>query len=615
MGLQLHLHLVDWAIIVGYCVFSLLVGLYYSRRASRCISEFFVAGESIPWWLAGISMVATTFASDTPLVVSGLVRKGGIYENWLWWNALLGSMLMVFFYAHLWRRAGLITDNEFNELRYEGTSASVLRGYGAVYGGIFQNCIILGWVFLAMVKICAALFDLSGLTAWGVAKTGIELEWGKLIIITLLVLMTLGDTALSGYWGVVMTDFVQFIFAMGGAIALAVISVVKAGGPSSIVAHLSSSSSGADPKVLHFIPDFKTAGTMALLTFGIQVGIQGWIGGAGGGYVAQRLFSTKTEKDAVLASIVFNFSHYVLRSWPWIMVGLASLVIFPFTTGEDSESFYPKMIVRYLPIGLRGLMVASLLAAFMSTVATQLNWGASYLISDLYKRFLVRNAPEPHYVNASRVATVIITAIAAFAAWQADNIQHIWVYLLTITALYGLLLLLRWYWWRINAWAEISAMIAAPILANGDQICKGLARLGLLSASAMESIQWFYSNDSQIYAIRLVFVLAVCTVIWIIVMYLTAPVSDRHLEDFYRKVRPGGWWGHIARQCPGIVVERSGSKWLGMIAGTICLGASMFGIGHVCLARPLTGLVCLAVAFVAGYVALSQVSPKPNMKR
>jgi SSS family solute:Na+ symporter len=614
-GISMHLQLADWLIIVGYCLFSLVVGLYYSRRASKNISEFFVAGESIPWWLAGTSMVATTFASDTPLVVSGLVRKGGIYENWLWWNALIGGMLTVFFYAHLWRRAGLITDNEFNEIRYEGVSASVLRGYGAVYGGVFTNCIILGWVMLAMVKICAALFDLSGLTAWGISLTGIHIEWGKLIIISILVLMTLGYTALSGYWGVVMTDFVQFIFAMGGAIALAVIAVRHVGGPSSMVAKLADPAAGNDPKVLHFVPDFQTAGRMALMTFAIQLGIQGWLGGQGGGYIAQRLFSTKTEKDAVLAAMWFNFAQYVLRSWPWILVGLASIIVFPRVAGEDSEMAYPRMIVTFLPVGLRGLMVASLLAAFMSTVATQLNWGASYLVSDLYKRFIVRHAPEHHYVNASRVATVIITIIGALAAWQAQNIAHIWVYLITITAGNAILGLMRWYWWRINAWAEISALIAGPLLANGNVICGGLARLGLLPAKLMGPIHSFYSNDSQSYAVRLVCILAACTVIWLIVTYLTRPVSDEHLEEFYRRVRPGGWWGHIAERCPDVVVERSGSKWLGMVAGSICLGTSMFGIGNLCLGRPLLGVAWLVVAVISGYVTLAQVSPSANRRR
>jgi len=609
----MRLHVVDWLIVVGYCLFSLIVGLYYSKRASRSISEFFVAGKSIPWWLAGTSMVATTFASDTPLVVSGLVRKGGIYENWLWWNALIGGMLMVFFYARLWRRAGLITDNEFNELRYEGRSASVLRGYGAVYGGLFTNCIILGWVMLAMVKICAALFDLSGVTAWATGLTGIHIEWGKLILLSVLVLMTLGYTALSGYWGVVMTDFVQFIFAMGGAIALAVISVWKVGGPASLVTRLSDPSSGVDPKVLHFVPDLKTAGHLALITFAVQIGIQGWLGGQGGGYLAQRLFSTRTEKDAVLAALWFNVAHYALRSWPWILVGLASIVFFPLSAGEDHEMAYPKMIVRFLPTGLRGLTVASLLAAFMSTVSTQLNWGASYLVSDLYKRFIVPHASERHYVSASRVATLLITAGGAFAAWQAENIAHVWIYLMTITAGGGILGLLRWYWWRINAWAEISVLISSPLLANGNLIVKGLLRLGMLPASVMEPVDWFYASDT--YAIRFVCILVVCTLIWIVVTHLTAPVSDEHLERFYRRVRPGGWWSHIARRCPDVVIEHPRRGWVGVVAGSVCLTACLFGVGNLCLARTLPGSLWLLTAMAAGYITLSRVSPKPSAVR
>lgn len=601
----MKLHYVDWSIIVGYCIFSFLVGVYFLKRASKNISEFFVAGSELSWWLAGTSMVATTFAADTPLVTSGLIRKGGIYENWLWWNALSGSMLMVFFYARLWRRAGLITDNEFNELRYEGRSASVLRGVFAVYGGILTNCIVMGWVILAMVKICAALFDLTAMTSAVTAFTGIDFEWGKLIVITVLVLMTLVYTALSGYWGVVMTDFVQFIFAMGGAIALAVVVVWKMGGPASMVAQISATPA-FDPKVFHFVPDLRTAGKLAIITFVVQIAIQGWMGGQGGGYIAQRLFSTRNENHAVLAALWFNFAHFVLRTWPWLIVGLASLVYFPLTPGEDNEMAYPKMIVAFLPVGLKGLMVASLLAAFMSTVSTQLNWGASYLVSDLYKRFMVKNAPDHHYVNASRMATIIITAGGAFAAWQSDNIRNVWIYLMTLGAGGGILGLLRWYWWRINAWSEISALIGSIVFANADLLCKGLAYMGWFPASWMGSVEWFYSPDT--YAIRFVAILVACTAVWLLVTYLTPPVSDEHLDAFYRRVRPGGWWTHIAVRCPDVVGDRAAAGWPAWFASVICLYAGLFGIGYLCTAQVLSGIGFLVVAALAGWYMLAQVS-------
>ncbi|MBI5095085.1 MAG: Na+:solute symporter [Candidatus Hydrogenedentes bacterium] len=601
----MHLALVDWIIIVGYCVFSLVVGLYYSKRASQDIGEFFVGGKEMSWWLAGTSMVATTFAADTPLVVSGLVRKGGIYENWLWWSTVTGGMVMVFFYAKLWRRAELITDNEFNELRYDGKAASALRGANAAYGAFITNCIVLGWVLLAMVKICAALFDLSALDAAGVSVTGIHFEWGKLIIISALVIMTLGYTALSGYWGVVMTDFVQFIFAMAGAIALAVIVVWKLGGPAEMV-HKVIAAPGVDPKVIHFVPDLRTAGKLALITFAVQIGLQGWLGGAGGGYIAQRLFSTRNEKHAVLSALWFNFAQFVLRSWPWVIVGLASLAYFPLVEGEDHELMYPKMIVEFLPTGLRGLMVASLLAAFMSTVSTQLNWGASYLVSDLYQRFIVRNASERHYVNAARWATLLIVAGGAFAAWQADNISHVWIYLMTLSAGGGILSLIRWYWWRVNAWSEITALGSSLIVANLNLIARPFAAAGTISAPFMSRIEWFYSSD--IYPIRLVFILVVCTSIWLAVTYLTPPVADERLDSFYRRVRPKGWWGPVALRCPEVVPDNFSGGWMGCLAGTVCIYSSLFGIGYLCLAQLLWGCLFMVIAGLSGWLTLAQVS-------
>ncbi len=608
----MHLYLADWLIIVGYLVFSLVVGLYYSKRASSSVSEFFVAGGSLPWWLVGTSMVATTFASDTPLVVSGLIRKGGIYENWLWWNAVVGGMLTVFFYSHLWQRAGLLTDNEFNELRYEGKSASILRGIGALYNGILVNCIILSWVFLAMVKICAALFDLSSLNQMGTQLTGIEMEWGKLILISALVLMTLGYTALSGYWGVVVTDFIQFIFAMSGAIALAVIAVGKLGGLSAMVEKVGTAP-GVSPKVFHIVPDLKTAGNLALITFAVQITVQGWLNGQGNGYIAQRLFSAKSERDAVLASLWFNLAQYCLRSWPWILVGLASLVFFPLTPGEDSEMAYPKMIVSLLPVGLRGLMVASLLAAFMSTVSTQLNWGASYLVSDLYRRFLARDRSEGHYINTARLATILITVLSAVAAWQSRNIAHVWIYLITIMSGNAVVGLLRWFWWRINAWAEIAALISGPVLANGDLFCRGLVAIGFLPASVMGPIQQFYQSDN--YPIRLVFILLVSTLTWVAVTYLTAPVSDAHLCRFYRRVRPGGWWSHVTRLCPDVKPDRAGQGWWGVLAGTICIVAGIFGVGYLCLAQPVKGIVWLGVTLLAGYFTMRVASRGDHRSR
>ena len=404
----MQLNFLDWSIVVASLVFSLLVGLYFTQRASRSLREFFTAEGSLPWWLVGTSMVATTFAADTPLVISGLVRKGGIYENWLWWSALMGGMMTVYFFAGLWRRAGLLTDVEFVELRYEGTSAAALRAFFAVYSGLLVNCIVMGWVTLAMSKIL-----------------NVMMGWDKVFSVAILVILTLVYTTLSGYWGVVVTDFFQFGLAMFGAIALMGIVFFQMGGPASMVEQVLAAP-GVEPKVLHFVPDFRTA-TNRILTFVVQVALLWWGGGQGGGYLAQRLFSAKDERHAAKAFLWFNIAHYVLRPWPWIVVGLASLVYFPLQAGEDPELAYPQMIARLMPGGLRGLMVASLFAAFMSTLSTQLNWGASYLVSDLYKRFLMRHASERHYVNASRVVMVLLMVLGALAAWKSESIATVWI--------------------------------------------------------------------------------------------------------------------------------------------------------------------------------------------
>ena len=591
----MQLHAIDWFFIVGYAVAAFGVGIYFSRRASQSTEEFFIAGRALPWWLAGTSMVATTFAADTPLAVSGLVRKGGIYENWLWWSSLMGGMLTVYFFARLWRRAGILTDAEFIELRYSGSSASALRGFYAVFYGVISNCISTGWVILAMTKICDVL-----------------LGWPKELSVAVLVLLALAYTALSGFWGVVMTDLIQFAMAMTGSVALAGIVLWQLGGPVGMVEQIAATP-GFDPKVFHLVPDWHTAGKLALITFVVQISLQWWGGGQGGGSLAQRLFSTRDERHATLSYLWYTTAHYILRPWPWIIVGLASIAYFPVTAGEDPELAFPRMIAHCLPVGLRGLTVASLLAAFMSTIDTQLNWGSSYLINDLYRRFLVRGASERHYVTASRFAMVIIVGCGALAAWQADNIAKVWIYLLTLTAGGGFLGLLRWYWWRVNAWAEISALSSSLVAANGGVLCRGLAFAGLIPSSWLAGIDWFYSSDT--YAIRLVFIIAVCTAVWVAVTFATAPVPLEHLGRFYRKVRPGGWWGPVAARHPDVEADRASAGWLGWLAGVVCVYSGLFGIGLLCLGRYGGGLGCLVVAVAAGRIMLTRtgsgVGPGP----
>ncbi len=591
----MQLNPLDWSIVIASLVFSLLIGLYFTKRASRSLREFFTAEGSLPWWLVGTSMVATTFAADTPLVVSGLVRKAGIYENWLWWSALMGGMLTVYFFAGLWRRAELITDVEFVELRYEGKSAAALRAFFAVYSGLLVNCIVMGWVTLAMSKIL-----------------NVMMGWDKVFSVAILVILTLVYTTLSGYWGVVVTDFFQFALAMFGAITLMVIVLIEMGGPGPMVEQVLAAP-GVEPKVLHFVPDFRTATNLAIITFVVQVSLLWWGGGQGGGYLAQRMFSAKDERHAAKAFLWFNIAHYVVRPWPWIVVGLASLVYFPLQAGEDPELAYPQMIAKLMPGGMRGLMVASLFAAFMSTLSTQLNWGASYLVSDLYKRFMAPAASERHYVNASRVLMLVLMLLGALAAWQSESIAKVWIYLMTIGAGGAFVGLLRWYWWRVNAWAEIGAMISSLIVANGNVFCKPLAWLGLISPQAVERIDWFYASDT--YAIRIIFIIGICTLIWIAVMYLTPPVSDAHLDRFYRRIRPGGWWGHIARKHPEIKAPSSRRLWIGWFAGTVCIYTGLFGTGYLCIGRYSSALVTLAVSAVSGWYMVNNMPREEEMPR
>jgi Na+/proline symporter len=497
-------------------------------------------------------------------------------------------MMTVFFFAHLWRRAGVITDVEFIELRYEGKPAAVLRGFMAVYGGILQNCITMGWVMLAMMKICDVM-----------------LGWDRWTSMAAMMALLVFYTTLSGYWGVVWTDFFQFGMAMFGCIALAVIVVYKMGGIESFVDQVQHAP-GFSPKILNFVPDFKTATQLVLLTFAVQMSIQWWGAGQGGGYIAQRLFSTSNEKEAALSALWFNFAHYVLRPWPWIIVGLASLVYFPDLSAADAEKAYPLMIREFLPVGLRGLMVASLMAAFMSTMETQLNWGASYLINDLYKRFLVRDASAKHYVTASRVSVLLLTALGALTAWQSETITGAWIYLTTLTAGAGMVGLLRWYWWRVNPWSEISALAGSFIIANGNIWVMPFRMLGVFPEDWGKSIDWLYSSDA--YAVRTIVIVGFCTVLWVAVTFLTSPVPDQHLERFFRRVRPGGWWGHIASACPDVARDRARYGCIGWLAGVISIYAGLFGIGYLCLARPVPGLIYLAVAAISGWYMVAKAA-------
>ena len=497
---------IDGVIIISYIFFALGLGIYYSKRAGRDINEFFVSGRNLPWWLAGTSMVATTFAADTPLAVTGLVVKDGIAGNWLWWNMVLSGMLATFLFSRLWRRAEIITDVELTELRYAGRSASLLRGFRALYIGLPINCITMGWVILAMQKIIVLTFDLP--------DTGTS----KVLVVLACMLIAGIYCALSGFWGVVITDLVQFGMAMIGSISLAVIAVVKIGGIGTLKTKLSEIH-GADHSILHFFPDF-SAGEMAILTFGVYLGVQWWAanGVDGSGYIAQRMFAAKDERNTLLATLWFNIAHYTLRPWPWILVALVSMVVYP--NLSDPEAGYPKLMLEYLPTGLLGLMLTAFLAAFMSTIDTHLNWGASYLVNDFYKRFFKPEADDRHYVVASRISVILIMLVAGVTSLFMNSIAGAWKFLIALNAGIGLVQILRWYWWRINAWSEIAAMVTSAVVS---------------------AIVFTLPQTKDNFAYQMLIIVPTSTLIWLVTTLVTCACFGRKVGRILSTC-PTKWW-------------------------------------------------------------------------
>ena len=552
---------IDWAVIVLYFVASLAVGLLYSRRASGSSDEFFLSGRSIPWWLAGTSMVATTFAADTPLAVTGLTVKYGIAGNWLWWSFVMSGILTVVFYAKLWRRAGVMTDAEFAEIRYSGRPAAFLRAFRACYLALAVNAIIIGWVTAAMVKIL-------GLTL-GVGKTE--------AIIALFVITGL-YSALSGLWGVIVTDFFQFVLAMTGCIVLAFFALGTVDGMSGLLATLHQRF--PDDAPLRVIPSLDSA-WMPALTFFVYLAVNWWASwypGAepgGGGYVAQRIMSTKNERHAILAALWFNIAHYALRPWPWIIVALVSMVKYPGLA--DPETGYVKVMVDVLPPFWRGFLLAAFFAAYMSTLSTQLNWGASYLVNDVYRRFWMRGQSERHYANAGRVATLVMMVVSGVVTYYIGSVEGAWKFLLALGAGTGLVYLLRWYWWRINAWSEVSAMATAFVVSLAAQAA-GLS-----------------ADDPRGFAWLLLVTTAATTVVWLAVTYSTAPEPPDTLRAFYARAHPGGPGWRAVSATADADAEIGGGllKWA---VGCVVVYLGLFGIGAFVLGRVWQGAVALVIA-------------------
>jgi Na+/proline symporter len=567
----MHLELSDWLVIALYFVVSAAIGLAYTRRAGRSLADYFVSGRSLPWWLAGTSMVATTFAADTPLAVAGLVAKYGVAGNWLWWNGAFSGGLTVFFFSRLWRRAGVLTDVEFAELRYGGRPAAVLRGFRAIYLALPINLIIMGWVTRAMVTILQITLDVN--------------PW---VAALLIFGVTAAYSVLSGLWGVIVTDAFQFLFAMGGSILLAVIAVQSVGGLDVLVAR-TAQHYGSTEAAFGIIPPTDQA-WLPLSTLLIFLAVQWWAAWypgqepGGGGYVVQRILSAKDERHGLLATLWFTIAHYAVRPWPWILVGFVAALQYPGLA--NPEEGYVRVMVDVLPSPYKGLLLAAFAAAYMSTISTHLNWGASYLVNDVYLRFLRPEAGQQAQIVASRVATVILMVCSLVVMSFLSSVEQGWKILIGLGAGTGLVFILRWYWWRVNAWSEISAMTAS-----------------FITSIALGALGYDLGNPgSPSYAQTMLVTVGVTSVVWLAVTLLTPPESDATLERFYRRVRPGGpGWRRVAQRLgfPDDRIPGGALSWVNWVAGLASVYTAVFALGAMLTGSPGRGLLYGAASIVS----------------
>ena len=542
--------LFDWIVVVVYLVGSMAVGLALAKRGSGSMVEFFVGGRSVPWWLAATSMAATTFNVDTPLYVAGLVARGGVAANWEWWSFGFAHVLLAVLIARLWRRAAVLTDAELTELRYSGRPAALLRGTRAFLFAVPLNCLGIGYGMLAMRKVIVALGFLDGLT-W---LPGDPQLWAVVAV----VVITLAYTTVSGLWGVIATDFIQYILAMAGAFVVSWYAVHEVGGLHALTTTLRDAGQGARLQLVPTGPD----AMLPLGTFLGYIGIQWWAfkNSDGGGMFVQRLSATANEREATKAAHAFNILNYVVRTWPWVLVGLAALVILPGLS--DPELAYPMLMLRYLPSGMLGLVFASLLAAFMSTVSTQVNWGASYVVHDLYGRF-AGVSDERKLLRAARWTSIGITVLAAALSFAMDSVGQMFRLLVLVGTGTGALLLLRWFWWRINAWAEITAMVAGMVLA-------GLAS----SVPELKGLP---------FGTKLAFTTFGAMACWLPVLFLTRPEADATLDAFYARTRPPGAWGPVRARTGLTAADSLGrAAWQWLLWVGVVLGGTL-GVGWVLL--------------------------------
>lgn len=595
----MHLSALDWIIAILAVAVCFVPALFFAKRSSRNTSEFFASGRSVPWWLAGLSMVATTFSSDTPNLVTDIVRRNGVAGNWVWWAFVLTGVATVFFYARLWRRSGVLTDLEFYEIRYSGTAASAVRGFRAVYLGLLFNCLIMATVNLAACKIAGILFGME--------------RWQTLAFVGLL---NVAFAAHSGLWGVLVIDMIQFFIKMTAVVAAAYFALKHpaVGGLDGLISQLSTMKGPDGINYLNVLPDFTNNWDMAVAVFIIPIAVQWWsvwYPGAepgGGSYIAQRMLASKSEKDALGAVLFFNVAHYVLRPWPWILVGLASILVYPQLS--DIQTAFPNLdpkllghdiaypaMLKFLPVGFVGLMVGGLVAANSSTILTHLNWGASYLVHDFYRRFIKRDGEERHYVFMGRVVTVILFFLSSGLVFVLDTAKDAFDIILQVGAGTGLLYLVRWFWWRINAWCEVVAMISSFVI---SVLFIVLEKQGVYTGSV---------------ATKLILTIAVTTICWVLAAYL-APQTDRQtLIEFYRKVRPTGPGWEPIRQAANIskadavqAGDNIPQALLGWVAGCTVIWSSLFTVGNILYGRTSMALLLGAVFVVSGLVLLNIIN-------
>ena len=590
----MHLHAIDWVIVALSLLVCFVPALFFGKRAGRNTSEFFVSGRAVPWWLAGLSMVATTFSSDTPNLVTDIVRRNGVAGNWVWWAFVLTGVATVFFYARLWRRSGVMTDLEFYEIRYSGAAASVVRGFRSVYLGLLFNCIIMATVNLAACKIAGVLF-------------GFE-RWQTLLVVGGLNVVFATH---SGLWGVLVIDMILFFIKMTAVIAAAyfALQVPQVGGLHGLIHTLSTHKGPGGVNYLSILPDFGNNWDLAVAVFIMPIAVQWWAvwyPGAepgGGSYIAQRMLASKSERDSLGAVLFFNVAHYVLRPWPWIIVALSSIIVYPQLT--DIQKAFPNLdptllghdiaypaMLKFLPTGFIGLMVGGLIAANSSTILTHLNWGASYLVHDFYRRFIRKDADEKHYVLAGRLVTVGLFICASAMVYLLDTAKGAFDVILQIGAGTGLLYLVRWFWWRVNAWCEVVAMVSSFAVSVA---LLALARGGV-----------HFSTHAA-----LVLTVAVTTVCWILTAYVGPETERQTLVAFYRKVRPlGPGWERIRVEAniPRGEVRATGDNipmaLLGWVVGCTMIWSSLFAVGNFLYGRLGYALLLFAVFVVSGLVLL-----------